>query len=164
MAGLSLVMCVGLVALLYALPGRNAAHHSPLLPAIDAALNASAAACLVLGYASIRRGRPLLHRVAMLTALGFSTLFLVTYVIHHAQVGSVPFAGRGVIRIVYFSVLLPHILGAIAIVPLVMLTVLRAWREDFGAHRRIARVTLPLWWVVSASGVVVYLLLYHWPV
>jgi putative membrane protein len=163
-AGTSVLLCLALAVVLYALPGRDGAEHSPLLPTVNAALNTSAAVCLVVGYLLIRRGRRQAHRIAMLTALVFSGLFLVTYVVHHAQVGSVEFRGHGAVRAVYFSVLLPHILGAMAIVPLVLLTVARAFTERFPAHRRIARVTLPLWLLVSVSGVVVYALLYHWPV
>lgn len=162
-AGVSVLVCLVVAVVLYALPGRDGAEHSPLLPTINAALNATATACLVVGYVLIRRGRRQAHRVAMLMALTFSAAFLVTYLVHHAQVGSVPFQGRGAIRAIYLAVLLPHILGAIAIVPLALLTVSRAFAGRFAAHRRIARITLPLWLVVSVSGVVVYALLYHWP-
>jgi uncharacterized membrane protein YozB (DUF420 family) len=160
----SVAVCALVAVVLYAFPGRDGAAHSPLLPTINAALNTSAALCLIVGFYLIRKGRPEAHRVAMLTALGFSALFLVTYLVHHARVGSVPFEGQGAIRFVYFSFLLPHIVGATVIVPLVLLTVLRAFRERFAAHRRIARITLPAWLFVSVSGVVVYALLYHWPV
>ncbi len=162
-AVISVVVCAVVGSVLYALPGRDGAAHSPLLPTINAALNSSAALCLTAGYFLIRGGRRRAHRTAMLAALAFSGLFLVTYLVHHAQVGSVAFRGQGAIRVVYFAVLLPHILGAVAIVPLVLLTVFRAFRERFDAHRRIARVTLPLWLLVSVSGVAVYALLYHWP-
>jgi uncharacterized membrane protein YozB (DUF420 family) len=99
----------------------------------------------------------------MLLALAASTLFLIGYVTHHARVGSVPFRGSGLLRTVYFSILVPHTILAVVILPLVAVTVLRAARGRFEAHRRLARITLPLWLFVSVTGVIVYLMLYQWP-
>jgi putative membrane protein len=131
------------------------------LPTLNAVLNASSAALLAAGYVLIRRGRRDAHRVAMLSALACSALFLASYLTYHAQVGSVRFTGEGPIRAVYFTVLISHTVLAVGIVPLVLLTATRALRGRYPAHRAIARVTLPLWAWVSASGVVVYWMLYR---
>jgi uncharacterized membrane protein YozB (DUF420 family) len=131
------------------------------LPTLNAALNATSAACLLVGWRLIRRGRRDGHRRAMITALACSTLFLVSYLVYHSQVGSVRFSGEGAIRPVYFAILLSHTILAVVIVPLVLLTVTRAWRGRLDAHRAIARITLPLWGWVSLSGVVVYWMLYR---
>jgi uncharacterized membrane protein YozB (DUF420 family) len=131
------------------------------LPHLNALLNALATVFLVTGYVLIRRHRPDLHRVAMILALVMSALFLTSYVIYHYHAGSRPFTGTGTIRVVYFTVLVTHVVLAIAIVPLVALTVTRAFRGRFPAHRAIARWTLPIWLYVSVTGVVVYLMLYR---
>ena len=133
------------------------------LPAFNALMNALSALCVVAGWWLIRNGRPRAHRTAMLLALLASTLFLGGYLTHHARVGSVPFRGDGAWRTLYFSILIPHTLGAAAVLPLVLVTVARAARGRFEAHRRLARVTLPLWLFVSVTGVAVYVLLYHGP-
>jgi uncharacterized membrane protein YozB (DUF420 family) len=131
------------------------------LPSLNAALNATTAVCLLVGWRLIRRGRREGHRRAMVAALACSTLFLVSYLVYHFQVGSVRFTGEGLVRTAYFAILLSHTLLAVAIVPLVLLTVTRALRGRFDAHRRIARLTLPLWGWVSLSGVAVYWMLYR---
>ena len=131
------------------------------LPALNASLNAIAAVFLVAGYVLIRNGRRDAHRRCMLTALTTSALFLISYVIYHANAGSVPFRGTGAIRVVYFAVLIPHIILAAAILPLVLITAARGLRGDYGRHVRIARWTLPLWLYVSVTGVIVYLMLYQ---
>jgi len=131
------------------------------LPTVNAALNTASAALLATGYVLIRTGRRNAHRLAMLAALTCSALFLCSYLIYHAQVGSVRFTGQGVIRNVYFTVLVTHTILAVAIVPLVLLTLTRALRGRFAAHRAVARLTLPLWAYVSVSGVVVYWMLYR---
>jgi uncharacterized membrane protein YozB (DUF420 family) len=131
------------------------------LPALNAALNASSALLLLLGYRAIRAGRKEAHRRFMLAALFSSGLFLVSYLAYHFQVGSVRFTGQGPVRLVYFTVLLTHTVLAAAIVPLVLVTLTRALRERFPQHRRIARLTLPLWAYVSVTGVVIYWMLYR---
>ena len=131
------------------------------LPTLNAVLNASSAACLLLGWLLIRRGRREGHRRAMLAALSCSALFLASYLVYHAQVGSVRFTGEGPIRTVYFAILISHTVLAVVIVPLVLVTVVRALRGRFVAHRALARVTLPLWAWVSLSGVAVYWMLYR---
>lgn len=131
------------------------------LPTLNAALNAASAACLLVGWLLIRAGRRDGHRRAMTAALACSTLFLVSYLVYHFQVGSVRFTGEGPVRTVYFAILLSHTVLAVVIVPLVFLTVTRALGGRLAAHRAIARVTLPLWGWVSLSGVVVYWMLYR---
>jgi uncharacterized membrane protein YozB (DUF420 family) len=132
-----------------------------VLPRLNASLNGASAFLLVTGWLFIRRRRVTAHRTCMLLAFGLSTVFLVSYVVYHAQAGSRPFTGTGWIRAVYFALLISHIVLAAVIVPLVLTTVLRAWRGDFGRHMRIARWTLPIWLYVSVTGVVVYWMLYH---
>ena len=131
------------------------------LPGLNAALNSASALLLAAGYLFIRNGRVAAHRRCMLTALATSSLFLISYLIYHYHVGSVPFAGHGWIRKIYFAVLVSHTILAVAIVPLVLVTVTRALKADFIDHKRIARWTLPLWFYVSVTGVVVYWMLYR---
>lgn len=132
-----------------------------LLPTLNAVLNTASALCLVAGYVFIKRGRIAEHRFAMLSAFLISGGFLVSYLIHHAQVGSVPFQGTGLARVLYFAVLIPHIVLAAAVVPMAIVTVKRGLGGNVERHRPLARVTLPVWLYVSASGVVVYLMLYQ---
>lgn len=131
------------------------------LPALNAILNATSAGLLALGYALIRRGRREAHQKVMQAALACSALFLVSYLTYHAQVGSVRFQGQGPLRTVYFAILISHTILAIVIVPLVLVTFVRARRGLFDRHRRIARLTLPLWAYVSVTGVIVYWMLYR---
>ena len=131
------------------------------LPAVNATLNALSTVFLVTGYVLIRRKQRERHRWCMYAALATSALFLTSYVIYHLQVGSVPFRGTGLIRGVYFAVLIPHVILAAAIVPLVLITVSRALSARYDRHRAIARWTLPLWLYVSVTGVIVYLMLYQ---
>lgn len=130
------------------------------LPALNATLNGAAAVFLTLGYVFIRNRNRAAHRACMLAALVTSALFLTSYVVYHANVGSKPFEGTGAIRYVYFTILITHVVLAAAIVPLVVMTVWRAFAERFGDHRRIARITWPLWMYVSVTGVVIYVMLY----
>lgn len=131
------------------------------LPTLNASLNALASVFLVAGYVMIRSRRIDAHRRCMLSALGTSALFLISYVIYHANAGSVPFRGAGAIRVVYFAVLIPHIILAAAILPLALVTTARGLRGDYTRHVRIARWTLPVWLYVSVTGVIVYFMLYH---
>ena len=131
------------------------------LPTLNAVLNATSAVLLLTGWWLIRRGRRDAHRRAMLAALATSTLFLVSYLAYHFEVGSVRFTGQGPVRTVYFAILISHTVLAAAIVPLVLVTLARALRGRFEAHRALARITLPLWLWVSVSGVVVYWMLYR---
>lgn len=135
--------------------------NDSVLPHLNAALNATSFLLLVAALYMIKRGNVQAHRRLMLSALTVSTLFLVSYVTYHAQYGSVRFTGQGAVRAIYFVILVTHVILAAAIVPLVIVTLRRALAGDFARHRRIARWTYPLWLYVSVTGVVVYLLLYH---
>ena len=125
------------------------------------ALNATSFVLLVTGYVFIRRGDRRKHKACMIAALVTSALFLTSYVIYHAQVGSVPFKGTGWIRTLYFGVLIPHVILAAAIVPPILITASRGLSAKYDKHRRLARWTLPLWLYVSITGVIVYLMLYQ---
>jgi len=131
------------------------------LPALNATLNGVATLFLVAGYVFIRRRQIAAHRASMLSALTASALFLVSYVIYHANAGSKPFPGTGPVRTVYFVILITHIVLAAAIVPMVLMTVSRALRGRFDRHAAIARLTLPVWLYVSVTGVVIYVMLYR---
>jgi uncharacterized membrane protein YozB (DUF420 family) len=131
------------------------------LPALNATLNATSAILLGCGYFFIRRGHVRRHRAAMISACVVSTLFLTSYVIYHANVGSRPFGGRGAIRVVYFSILLTHVVLAAAVLPLALITLSRGLRARFDRHVAIARWTLPIWMYVSITGVIVYVMLYR---
>ena len=132
-----------------------------VLPHLNATLNASSFILLTSGYYFIRRGRVLAHRRCQISALTASILFLVSYVVYHAHHGTTRFAGQGIARPIYFTILTTHTILAVVIVPLILITFYRALRADFERHRRIARITLPLWLYVSVTGVIVYLMLYQ---
>ena len=131
------------------------------LPALHATLNGLSAVCLTLGYVFLRRRDRVNHQRAMLAALGVSALFLVSYVIYHANVGSKPFPGQGPIRVVYLTILFTHIVLAAVILPMALVTANRGLRARFDRHVPLARWTLPLWMYVSVTGVVIYLMLYR---
>jgi uncharacterized membrane protein YozB (DUF420 family) len=133
------------------------------LPTLNATLNATSAVLLAAGYAAIRADKLAAHLALMLGACVASTVFLVSYLVYHAQVGSVPFQGTGWIRPVYFAILISHTVLAVAIVPLVLRTLWLAGWKRFAAHRALARWTLPLWFYVSVTGVIVYWMLYRLP-
>ena len=130
-------------------------------PAIDATLNATSALLLTLGYFFIRRKRIRAHKVCMLSAFATSSLFLGCYIWYHAHHGVTRFAGQGAVRDLYLALLGSHTILAVVIVPLILTTLYRAWRGRFERHKKIARWTLPLWFYVSVTGVVVYWMLYH---
>ena len=131
------------------------------LPAVNATLNAISAVLLVIGYRLIRRRRIDAHRRVMIAAFATSTLFLICYVIYHANVGSRPFTGQGPIRRVYFAVLISHIVLAATVPPLALITLIRGLRARYDSHARLARWTLPIWLYVSVTGVIVYVMLYQ---
>jgi uncharacterized membrane protein YozB (DUF420 family) len=131
------------------------------LPTLNAALNATSAALLVLGWFLIRAGRREAHRKTMTAALTCSALFLVSYLAYHAQVGSVRFTGTGAARTVYFAILLTHTVLAASVAPLAVTVFVLARKGRFATHRKLARWTLPVWLYVSVTGVVVYLMLYR---
>jgi putative membrane protein len=130
------------------------------LPSLNAALNSLSAAFLLLGFFFINSKNIKAHKACMLSAFTSSSLFLVSYLVYHYEVGSVPFKGQGGMRTVYFTILLTHTILAAAVVPLALITLTRALKERFAAHRRIARWTFPIWLYVSVTGVVVYWMLY----
>jgi uncharacterized membrane protein YozB (DUF420 family) len=132
-----------------------------ILPAVNAALNAISAFLVVSGYVYIRRGEARTHKRCMVSALVVSTLFLVGYLVLRSVAGMTRFTGQGWIRPVYFSILFSHTILAAAIVPLVLVTLVRALRGRFDRHVRIARWTLPLWLYVSVTGVLIYWVLYQ---
>lgn len=135
--------------------------NAPLLPTINAGLNATSAILLTWGYSLIRRKQVQAHRKVMISAFVTSCLFLICYVVYHAQVGSVRFAHTGAIRTVYLTILATHTVLAAAVPVLAIITLRRALAGKFDRHRAIARWTLPIWLYVSVTGVVVYLMLYH---
>jgi len=129
--------------------------------ALNASLNGLSAILLAGGYAAIRNHKVNVHKRFMISAFVVSSVFLASYLLYHYRVGHVAFQGRGWIRPVYFALLLSHTILAIVIVPLILITLRRAWLERFDRHRVIARWTLPLWFYVSVTGVIVYLMLYQ---
>jgi len=131
------------------------------LPHLNAFLNSTSALLLVTGYGFIRATRVRAHRNCQVAAVFTSVLFLASYLTYHYYHGDTRFLGQGIVRPFYFTVLITHVILAIVIVPMVMITVYRAARGDFARHRRIARWTLPLWLYVSVTGVIVYVMLYH---
>ena len=134
---------------------------SPLWPAVNAALNLTSAFCLLGGYLSIRRGRRDAHQRFMLAAFSCSAVFLLSYLAYHSRVGSVKFLGEGPVRTLYLGILFTHTVLATVTAPLALATLGRALGGRFDAHRKIARVTFPIWIYVSLTGVVVYLMLYQ---
>lgn len=131
------------------------------LPTVNALLNGTAALLLCAGYVLVRSGRREAHRRAMTSAFVCSVLFLASYLVYHAEVGSVRFQGTGAVRTVYLSILLTHTVLAAAVPFLAVASIVLARRGRFETHRRVARVTLPLWLYVSVTGVVIYLMLYR---
>jgi uncharacterized membrane protein YozB (DUF420 family) len=135
--------------------------YIPYLPHLNAILNSTSALLLLAGFRFIRLGRIRAHRNCQVTAVVTSTLFLISYLTYHYYHGATRFAGQGLVRPLYFTILTSHTILAVVIVPLILITLYRAARGDFIRHRRIARWTLPLWLYVSVTGVIVYLMLYH---
>ena len=131
------------------------------LPTVNAILNSIAGVLLVVGYICSRQHREQAQRLWMLAAFGTSVLFLISYLVYHFNVGSVAFTGTGVIRPIYFTILISHIILAIVIVPMAIVTLIHGLRERFDKHRTIAKWTLPLWLYVSVTGVIVYVMLYQ---
>ena len=131
------------------------------LPAVNATLNALSGILLLIGYVLIRARRIEQHRRCMIAAFATSTVFLVCYLVYHAQVGSVPFTRQGFVRPVYFTILVTHVILAAAVVPLAVITLSRGLQARFPQHIRIARWTFPIWLYVSVTGVLVYVLLYQ---
>ncbi len=131
------------------------------LPALNATLNGISAALLTIGWFLIRAKRLRMHRRFMIAAFISSALFLTSYLIYHAQIGSKPYPGTGWMRTLYFSILIPHVILAAVVLPMAIVTLRRGLRRDDQRHRRLARWTLPIWLYVSVTGVIVYLMLYR---
>lgn len=131
------------------------------LPHFNAFLNSTSFVLLTSGYFFIRRRNVIAHRNCQVAALAVSVLFLISYLTYHFNHGATRFTGQGIVRPIYFTILLTHTILAVIIVPFVILTFLRAKRGDFLRHKAIARWTLPMWLYVSVTGVAVYLMLYH---
>ena len=160
-AALGLLALVGITALLWVVPDGATVAEPGLLPTANAVFNAGAAACLLAGRRYVHGGRLDAHRRCMLGAFAFSIAFFIGYLIHHARVGSVPFEHSGLVRGIYFAILVPHIVLAAPLVPMALLTLARGLRNTRESHRKLARWTHPIWLFVSGSGVLVYAMLYH---
>jgi putative membrane protein len=131
------------------------------LPAVNASLNALSGILLLIGYVLIRQRRIETHRKVMIAAFVTSSIFLICYVVYHAQVGSVRFTRQGFVRPLYFTILITHVTLAAAVVPLALVTLSRGLKARYAKHRAIARWTFPIWLYVSITGVLVYVLLYQ---
>jgi len=132
-----------------------------ILPHFQAILNAISLILIVSAYIAIKSGNKERHIKLMISALGVSSIFLVSYLIYHANVGHVPFEGVGPVRYFYFSLLIIHIICAVVALVMIIMTVLRAWKGIFEKHKAIARWTFPIWAFVCASGIVIYLMAFH---
>ncbi|MDQ3653021.1 MAG: DUF420 domain-containing protein [Acidobacteriota bacterium] len=135
--------------------------NNSVLPHLNALLNATSGILLVIGLIFIRRRKITAHMMTMISALAVSTLFLISYLVYHYNYGSIRFTGQGIVRPVYYTILITHVILATVIVPLIAVTLWRALRGQYALHRRIARWTYPLWVYVSVTGVIVYLMLYQ---
>lgn len=133
----------------------------PVIPPFLAVLNTTAALLVITGYLFIRKGNRSVHRACMVSALLVSTIFMVFYLYYHAKIGNIPFAGTGIVRPIYFSVLATHVILAAFLFPMALVTAGFAIRSKITRHRRIARWTLPIWLYVSVTGVVIYFMAFH---
>jgi len=131
------------------------------LATLNAALNSLAAVLLLVGWIAICRGNIRVHRAAMVSAFAVSAVFLASYLTYHALEGSRPFRGEGFVRPVYYGILLTHVVLAAAVPVLALRMFFLAWKARWESHRRLGRITLPIWLYVSVTGVVIYLMLYH---
>jgi uncharacterized membrane protein YozB (DUF420 family) len=131
------------------------------LPDLNAALNATALVLICCGLVAIKRGRETLHKRLMLSAAAVSLAFLASYVVYHLQVGQVRYQGQGALRVLYLAILFSHVVLAIVQVPLILATIWYGLRDRRERHRRLARITAPIWLYVSLTGIVVYLMLYQ---
>ena len=156
--GLSVLIPLA-VALLYFAPKFKSNLDFSFLPPFYASVNAATAIVLILGLRAIKQGKQKLHQQFMVTAILLSVVFLLSYVVYHATNPSTPYGGEGLIKGIYYFILISHILLSIAIVPLVLISYSRALSQRFDKHRKIARITLPLWLYVAITGVVIYLMI-----
>ena len=154
--GLSIVIPLAVAALFGV---RVEGYDTSFLPPIYATMNGITALMLVMGLFAIKNGQMILHKKFMTTAIVFSALFLVLYVVYHATSDSTPFGGKGWIRPVYYFILISHIALSIVVIPLVLFTYVRAWSEKFDKHKKLARITFPVWLYVAITGVLVYVMI-----
>jgi len=157
--GLVSTIAVAFIAFILLRDTSAAGADLSFLPAVNAACNALAALCLIAGYIAIRRRAIHLHRLLMVSAFAFSAIFLVGYLTYHFVHGDTRFTGTGVLRVVYFFVLITHIVLSITVVPLALTSFYFAFTRAFGRHRRLNRVFLPIWLYVSVTGVIIFFLL-----
>jgi uncharacterized membrane protein YozB (DUF420 family) len=140
------------------------------LPAVNASLNALATVLLLTGFVLIKRGHRYAHACVMISTFATSVIFLICYLTYHFALhhytgeSGKKFAGTGMVRPIYFGILISHVVLAVPVAVLALMTILRAWRKKWEAHRSLARITFPIWVYVSVTGVIIYFLLYHWPV
>jgi uncharacterized membrane protein YozB (DUF420 family) len=132
------------------------------LPALNAILNSCATVLILVGLIAIKLRQPKVHTIFMFAALAVSAAFLTSYLIYHYHAGHVRFAGEGAVRTVYFTILISHVILAIANLPMIILTVIPALQQRFDKHRKLAKITAPVWLYVSITGVIVYLMCYRW--
>lgn len=157
----SIVLCLAIAFLIYfpqALSLSGGVDVS-YLPRFHAFLNGSCTLLLIAGYIAVRRKQYNFHKMLMVSCFLLSSIFLVSYVIYHSQAPATKFGGEGMIRPVYYTLLLTHIVLAALILPLALFTISRSWRGEFAKHKKIARYTLPIWIYVTATGVIVYFML-----
>jgi putative membrane protein len=153
------VVIPALVTLLFFIPKIDVGSNLTFLPALNAVINSATTVVLISAFLAIKNRNIELHKKLMLTALGLSVLFLLSYVTYHSTSEPTKFGGEGAIKGVYYFVLLTHIVLAVVIVPLVLMSFTRAFAEKFDKHKKIARLTLPLWLYVTITGVLVYLMI-----
>lgn len=156
---LSLAAVAFLGWLLLLRQGAGSGADLAFMPAVNASLNATSALFLVAGFVAIRNRRKEIHKRLMVSAFVASTVFLIGYVLYHYAHGDTPYTGVGPLRVVYFTILISHVLLSIVMLPMILTTFYLAWRERFATHRKIARWTLPIWLYVSVTGVVIYFML-----
>jgi putative membrane protein len=158
----SIVICLAVAFLIYfpqALAISGGGIDVSYLPRFHAFLNGSCTLLLIGGYIAVRQRKFNLHRTLMVTCFLLSSIFLVSYVIYHSQAPATKFGGQGIIRPIYYTILLTHIVLAAIILPLALFTISRSWRGEFAKHKKIARITLPIWIYVTATGVIVYFMI-----
>ena len=155
------VVVVILVALLLQLSVEKSVVSKEvyILPKLNAFINSATFILLSAGLFFIKKQNQKLHKICTLSAFGLSILFLISYVIYHSIAPHTPFGGEGIMRYIYYSLLISHIILAIFVVPLVLLALYRAFNQDFTGHKKITRFAMPIWLYVSLSGVIVYLLI-----
>ncbi|MCU0427509.1 MAG: DUF420 domain-containing protein [Candidatus Kapabacteria bacterium] len=157
----SLVICLAVAFLIYFPQALSVGGGLDVsyLPRFHAFLNGSCTLLLIGGYIAVRQKQYNLHKTLMVTCFLLSSIFLVSYVIYHSQAPATKFGGEGIIRPVYYFILLTHIVLAAVILPLALFTISRSWRGEFAKHKKIARITLPIWVYVTATGVIVYFMI-----